>query len=643
VVATEPTFTLEVIYADSSHRAPGVVVWVQTCDDIRLGDIDSTVVDWGDGSPSQRFGWHPIGWCWSSYLTQHQYVCPGSYPITVTNYYGDSYRTCSTSASTTATLECDLVAAFSIARIPPEDPGSPQVRFTDQSTGTIVSRLWTFGDGESSTDQSPTHGYREWCTCDYEVSLTVTGGDSCTDVSTAVVSVASPLSCTAPKALVVSASVDQGTEDWYGFMRDVVTENLEALGWTTVPLPDPTLEELREELEDPCVVGLFIQGHGWEWRTERDSRILLRDGWASPEALGAATGQRRFEFISVSACAQYESDWLQGFNVRWSHLILPPFTVGPFRSSNLFDAWYAAVSPRHHFSNLPPCPGCAVQQRSAMTEGQRSVGTTGDCPSLLLCDEEHCGEVLYPVLGCAHALGVAEEGRMRVEAPNGVFEVDFRFPGDYVDSAGVHATCFQELPEELPGTLGRPIGRHLWYGDVAWGDSVRADSVTVMMRYLDTEVDTIGAEGSLAVFWLGADSSSAIVVPAVWDTLQNEVRFCTPGRGIAGLYALAGCLVGQEQPGLPPVLALRCQPNPMRRAMQINLALPRSMRVTLAIYDVSGRLVRSLLKDVEAAAGERASSWDARDDSGQYVAPGIYYCRLVAGSSQLWRKLAVVK
>jgi PKD repeat protein len=47
------------------------------------------------------------------------------------------------------------------------------VTFTDQSTGVITDWSWDFGDGETSTDQNPTHTYATHG--DYLVTLTVTG------------------------------------------------------------------------------------------------------------------------------------------------------------------------------------------------------------------------------------------------------------------------------------------------------------------------------------------------------------------------------------------------------------------------------------------------------------------------------------
>ena len=49
------------------------------------------------------------------------------------------------------------------------------VTFQDQSFGNINSRLWDFGDGDSSSDQNPTHTYTD--AGSYTVALTVTGDD----------------------------------------------------------------------------------------------------------------------------------------------------------------------------------------------------------------------------------------------------------------------------------------------------------------------------------------------------------------------------------------------------------------------------------------------------------------------------------
>ncbi len=69
-------------------------------------------------------------------------------------------------------------------------------------------------------------------------------------------------------------------------------------------------------------------------------------------------------------------------------------------------------------------------------------------------------------------------------------------------------------------------------------------------------------------------------------------------------------------------------PNPMtgaRTALRFDLARPG--RVQLAVFDVSGRRVTTLL-DEERAAGQHAFSWDGLE-RGQAVGNGVYFARLV--------------
>ncbi len=67
--------------------------------------------------------------------------------------------------------------------------------------------------------------------------------------------------------------------------------------------------------------------------------------------------------------------------------------------------------------------------------------------------------------------------------------------------------------------------------------------------------------------------------------------------------------------------------NPARGATALRFGLASAGRVSLALYDASGRRVRSLAGGT-FAAGEHAVAWDGRDDGGRAVAAGLYFAKL---------------
>ena len=70
-------------------------------------------------------------------------------------------------------------------------------------------------------------------------------------------------------------------------------------------------------------------------------------------------------------------------------------------------------------------------------------------------------------------------------------------------------------------------------------------------------------------------------------------------------------------------------PNPFRDATRFSFELRSPDAVSLAVYDVSGRLVRALA-DARFEAGRHEIVWDGRDESGREVSAGVYFFRLRA-------------
>jgi hypothetical protein len=101
-------------------------------------------------------------------------------------------------------------------------------------------------------------------------------------------------------------------------------------------------------------------------------------------------------------------------------------------------------------------------------------------------------------------------------------------------------------------------------------------------------------------------------------------------------------------PGATPPLRLAlspCRPNPMGARADgttLRLDLPRAMPVQLGVFDIDGRLVRTLVDD-RLGAGSHDVTWDGADAKGARLGSGIYFVVLRAGPERVSRRVLLVR
>ena len=84
-------------------------------------------------------------------------------------------------------------------------------------------------------------------------------------------------------------------------------------------------------------------------------------------------------------------------------------------------------------------------------------------------------------------------------------------------------------------------------------------------------------------------------------------------------------------------------PNPFNPTTVIHYDIPDDgVSVSLQVFDVGGRLVRTLVNDKQNA-GKKMSRWDGRDSRGNFVCSGVYFYRLTAGNRTLTKKMVLLK
>lgn len=94
---------------------------------------------------------------------------------------------------------------------------------------------------------------------------------------------------------------------------------------------------------------------------------------------------------------------------------------------------------------------------------------------------------------------------------------------------------------------------------------------------------------------------------------------------------------------LPDQLALyQNYPNPFNPETHIQYDLPAEMTVQLEIFNIQGRLVRTLFQGIQPA-GSYTEVWDAARDDGTAVTSGVYLLRLRTAQSTLIRRMFLLR
>jgi hypothetical protein len=119
----------------------------------------------------------------------------------------------------------------------------------------------------------------------------------------------------------------------------------------------------------------------------------------------------------------------------------------------------------------------------------------------------------------------------------------------------------------------------------------------------------------------------------------------TTGGFNVNYFEVTGGPTSAVTPGLPAAgYALHpCHPNPFNPATTISYDLPEPATVSLQVFDVSGRLVRTLVQGETVPSGRHEVVWNGQDETGRSVGSGIYFYRLEAGDFAATRRMSLVK
>jgi len=172
-----------------------------------------------------------------------------------------------------------------------------------------------------------------------------------------------------------------------------------------------------------------------------------------------------------------------------------------------------------------------------------------------------------------------------------------------------------------------------WFPQVCLRKVCFPDSTTIMLAGGAT--DTIGV--NVVPFSDGVGTFDFRI------TSLGDSSLVTTYTGLTLYAGTAAVDAGQPVVAAVPELALSQNvPNPARGSTRISFALPVSAPVSLQVFDVAGRLVRTLT-DRRLEPGTPTVAWDAMDPAGHPVPAGVYYYRLSTPDQTRTKTLTLIR
>jgi len=236
----------------------------------------------------------------------------------------------------------------------------------------------------------------------------------------------------------------------------------------------------------------------------------------------------------------------------------------------------------------------------------------------------------------------------KVEIDSNVFHLTaLNTSGQLIDSFTVVGPAFDITPPQV--TLVRPNGGEVFLSGhedtLRW---IASDDVGIRYVNLYYSIDggltfpyTIATKepNDSAYAWTVPEtlSDSCVVKIVAYDTSHNGSEAVSDS-----LFRIIYVADVNPVPQIASFGLLQNSPNPFNPVTYIEFVLDKSARAHVRIYDVSGKVLRTLVNET-LSAGKHRALWDGRDDSGRIMASGVYVCRLEAEGKSAVRKMVLLK
>ncbi len=190
-------------------------------------------------------------------------------------------------------------------------------------------------------------------------------------------------------------------------------------------------------------------------------------------------------------------------------------------------------------------------------------------------------------------------------------------------------------------------GNHGTY-NVDFPDGIRPGSGALQnMTYDGFDANSFGGAGIQysGAFGNGSISGRIVYLGIPFETLYPESTRDAVMSAILTFFDLniTGIEPDGEEFSTPDNFTLEQNyPNPFNPETVINYQLSISAEVTLTIFDMLGRKVRTLVNG-QQTAGSYKVIWNGRDDTGKSAASGMYFYRISVGDQQITKRMVLLR
>ena len=190
----------------------------------------------------------------------------------------------------------------------------------------------------------------------------------------------------------------------------------------------------------------------------------------------------------------------------------------------------------------------------------------------------------------------------------------------------------------------------------AIGNLVNLEGLYLASNQLSGEIpSSIGNLVNLIELYLSSNQLSGEIPESICNIYPNLLYFqithnqlCTPYpeciEDYVGYQDTTNCgQVSITEQILPITYELyNPYPNPFNPVTTLRYDLPEDALVNITIYDMMGRVVKTLIND-QQTAGYRSIQWNATNNAGSPVSAGIYLYIIQAGDFRQTKKMVLLK